>query len=247
MNSVLQPVEDLLNNQAQKILLLQTAIDLANSTVVYDHLERDTWLLAPGAAANTGATGSLAKATQGLPGVNSAWLRLEPHGPYADAYWYEKKAVDPTKKHFRYETSFLFGGSGDAAASQAIELDVQQVIAGLVFNSGLQFDFAENQIRVWNRYAKEHGLPNPWQYAGLPCPRWTPNQWISVIYESHRDDKTVFHDAITINGVRTGLKLSFPAVTLNLPDMLNCGMQLDGNQAGTAYQVYRDDVRFIVS
>ena len=241
MNTILQPVDDLLNQKDQSILLLKQEIAALNSVVVYDHLERDAWLLAPGTAANTGSTGSTVKATQGLPGISSAFLRIAPNGPYGDAYWYEKKAIDPDKKNYKYEASFLFGTAADAAASQCIEFDIQQVISGLVFNPGLQFDFAENLIRVWNRNGKA------WVSTGIPCPRWNPNQWMRVVYEAHRDDKMVYHDSVTINGVADLFNLSFPAVTLNLPDMMNVGMQLDGNKAGMAYQVYRDDVRFTVS
>jgi hypothetical protein len=248
MDPILIPVDDKLAQQAQAIVLLQHQLDALNSVVVYDHLERDTWLLAPGAAANTGATGSLATATQAPPTTSTAWLKLAPHGPYANAYWYEKKTPDAAKTKFQMEVSFMFGSAADAAASQAIELDIQQVISRTVFNAGLQFNFQSNQVRVWNRYAKEHGLPDPWRAVpGMVCPQWPAGQWMRVVFGAHRDSNSVHYDPVTVNGVTTAINLSFSSVNLPLPDMMNCAHQLDGNASGTAYQVYRDDVRFTVS
>ncbi len=247
MDPILIPVNDKLAQQSQAIILLQHQLDAINSVVVYDHLERDTWLLAPGASANTGSTGSLATATQAPPGVSSAWLRLAPHGPYANAYWYEKKTPDAAKTKYQLEVSFLFGSTADATASQAVELDIQQVINGTVYNTGLQFDFQSNQVRVWNRYAKENNLPDPWHAVpGMLCPRWPAGQWVRITFSAHRDMAGVYYDPVIVNGVTTAIGLSFPAVKLVLPDMMNCANQLDGNHAGTAYQVYRDDVRFTV-
>ncbi len=248
MDPILIPVNDKLAQQSQAIILLQHRLDAINSVVVYDHLERDTWLLAEGAAANTGSTGSLATATQAPPNWSTAWLRIEPHGQYANAYWYEKKTPDAAKTKYQLEVSFLFGATADATASQAVELDIQQVINGTVYNTGLQFDFQSNQMRVWNRYAKENNLPDPWHaIPGVLCPRWPAGQWVRIVFSSRRDATSVYYDPVTVNGNITPIGMSFPAVKLALADMMNCANQLDGNKAGTAYQVYRDDIRFTVS
>jgi hypothetical protein len=239
MNQVLQPVDDFINQQAQAILLLQHQLDAIVRPAVFDALEQSPWLLAPGTAANTGSTGSTAVATQGQPGVSCAWFKLAPNGPYADAYWYKKLGADPSKKKFKYELSFLFPTPADSNASQCVELDIQQVISGFGFNLGFQFDFAENLLRVWNRTGKA------WVSTGKPCPRWTSGQWMRIIAECHRDEANVYHDAMTMNGNRIDLGgMSFPVAKLNLPDMLNCAVQMDGNKPGTAYTVVVDAVRF---
>jgi hypothetical protein len=241
MQAILQPVDDLIRNQAQAIVLLQSAVDLQNSITIFERLESETWLLAPGTAANTGSTGSTAVATQGTPGINCAWSRLAPNGPYADAYFYLKKGPLPQKTTFKYELSLMFPLIADASASQCIELDIQQVIGGMVYNMGLQWNFQGNQLRVWNRSGKA------WVATGQPCPRWTPGKWMRAALETHRDATTVYHDALTINGTRIALGQSFPSVQLGLSDMLNVGRQMDGNQAGTAYTVCWDDMRFTAS
>lgn len=216
----------------------QARLDALANITVFDGLELTPWLLAPGTAANSGSTGSTAVATQSQPGIASASFALAPNGPYADAYWYKKFGVWPKKNTFTYELSFLFGTAGDSAASNCVELDIQQVISGLGFNLGWQFDFSENLLRVWNRSGKN------WVTTKNPCPRWPAGQWVHIVAENHRDGANVYHDAMTINGVRLPINTTFPATPLALPDMLNCAVQLDGNKAGTAYKIYVDRVKF---
>jgi hypothetical protein len=226
---------------AVKLLAAQARLDALANTTVFDGLELTPWLLAPGTAANTGSTGSTAVATQSQSGIASASFALAPNGPYANGYWYKKHGVWPKKNTFTYELSFLFGTAGDSAASNCVELDIQQVISGLGFNPGWQFDFNENLLRVWNRSGKN------WVTTKNPCPRWTAGQWVHVLAENHRDGANVYHDAMTINGVRIPINMTFPATPLALPDMLNCAVQLDSNKAGTAYKLYIDRVKFTAS
>lgn len=230
-----------------QINTLDAQIAAAGSVVVFPALETTTWLLAPGASANTGSTGSLATATQAQPSSSSAWFNIAPLGAYADAYWYKTLGANPSKTNYTYQLSFMFNTAADAAASQCVELDIQQCIGGVVYNTGWQFDFAENTIRTWNRYAKERGLPNPWVSTGLLCPRWVAGQWMHIFVENHRDASNVYSDAITINGVRTPINLSFPAPSLGLSDMLNCAVQLDSNSTATAYKLYVDNIIFTAS
>lgn len=219
------------------------------STVVFDDLELTPWLLAPGTSANSGQTGSTAVATQGLQGVTSAWFNLAPNGPYANGYWYRKLGADAKKSKYLYEIPFLFGSAADAAASNCIELDIQQVIAGRVFNTGLQFDFTENALRVWDRSSATPADTGKgdWVTTGFPCPRWTPGQWVKVALATHRDDTHVYYDSIDVNGLHVQPTMVFAAPLLGLSDMLNCAVQLDGNKTGTPYRVYRGRTRFTAS
>ncbi|HWF03279.1 MAG TPA: hypothetical protein VHA06_06305, partial [Candidatus Angelobacter sp.] len=181
-------------------------------TVVYASLENTPWLVAGGTAANSNQTGSTAVATQGQTTTTSAFLKEAPAGPYADSYFFKKFAVDPSKTKYRYDLLFMFGTAADAAASQCIELDIQQCISGKVFNVGLQIDFADNAIRVWNRSSAtpaNTGGGNWVAIPGLTCPRWTAGQWMHVVFEAHRDANQIYVDAVTINGVRTVVNMTF--------------------------------------
>lgn len=237
-----------------QITAMQSQLDSLHSVVVFDNLEFNPWLLAPGASANSGQAGSLTTATQSIPGVNCAWLATAPKGPYANAYFYQQ--LDPhhilaDRKTFTYEQGFMVPTAADANAPQAIELDIQQVISHRVVNPGFQWDFVANKMNVWNR-----SLATPantgggdWEPIGKTCPRWTPGKWMQMKFECHRDDaNTVFMDAATFDGTRMPLGISFNTPILpDKPDMLNCAIQLDGNSIGTAFRVYIDRVRFTAS
>lgn len=224
-----------------QINTLDAQIAAAGSVVVFPALETTTWLLAPGASANTGSTGSLATATQAQPSSSSAWFNIAPLGAYADAYWYKTLGANPSKTNYTYQLSFMFNTAADAAASQCVELDIQQCIGGIVYNTGVQFNFQASQLRVWNRSA------GAWVATGTSCPRWVAGQWMHIFVENHRDASNVYSDAITINGVRTPINLSFPAPNLGLSDMLNCAVQLDSNSTATAYKLYVDNIIFTAS
>lgn len=233
---------------------LQLELDAKDATIAdlqqkanqktWSDLERSMWLLAPGALANTGSAGSLADGFQVLPDTKCGSFEIRPHGPYADRYWYRELGADPFKSRYRYEASFLFGSASDSNAPQAVEMDIQQCIGGLVFNPALQFAFASNQIRIWNRSVKPQG---EWVPTGLPCTRWNFGQWQTVAIEAHRTLNTVMYDSLTINGTVTKLTQSFVAPNFGKPDMLNVGFQLDGNKDGTAFKIYPDAMNFTVS
>ena len=226
---------------------LQSQLSALQNITVFDHLEYGEWLLAGGTAANSGATGNTAVATQTQPGVQSASFSLSPNGSFANAYWFKRLGARPEKKSFKYELSILMPSPTDAAASQAVEFEWQQVISHKVFNIGWQFDFAQNVFRVWNRTLHGTGK-EPWIATPLTSPRWTAGSWANVAVEGHRDDGGVFYDTVTINGVRTVLNISFPAtLEPSQPDMLNVAFQLDGNGSSTSYRVNVDNIKFTAS
>lgn len=235
MDPILQPVDDKLAAQAQQITTLEAQLAAIQSIATFSDLECSAWLVAPGLA---GGGSNTAVPSQGQPGVQSAFIGIAPAGPYGNGYFYKKLGPLPDKTVFTFQLSLMFATAPEASASQAVELDIQQVIAGTVWNMGWQFDFADNQLRVWDRSKKN------WVSTKLPCHRWATGQWMNIVAEQHRDATSVTHDAISINGQRLSINMSFPAPTQNLADMLNCAIQLDGNKAGSAYRLYLDRVRF---
>lgn len=233
----------IINNDEKTIQSLHAQLDSA-VPIVFDHLESNPWLLAGGTAANSpGGTGT-ATATQTKPGVMSATVAIVPAAPYADKYFYQTLGVHPELVRFRQEGSFLFPMATDAAAPQAIEFDLQQVITGVVYNWGVQFDYGEGMLRVWDRDAKVKGDPNPWKEIGVKLPRMAPGVWAQCSWEFHREAGTVVYDKLTINGVVLVVApITFPAPTLGLGDMLNYGFQLDGGKAPQAFAVAQDNFR----
>lgn len=205
---------------------------IAASPMIWENLEFENWLVASGTAANTGSVGNTATSAQTLPGVASATRGIQPNGPYADKYWYLSLGPQPQLNRFKQEYSFLYPSDNDALVGQAEEKDFQQCIGGTCFNPGLQLDFAENEVRIWNRHDGAW-VPLP----GWACPRVPGGTWITTVLEFHRDAANVYYDAATVAGIRKPLNISFAAPHLGLPDMLKIGQQLDGGKVPNAYSI----------
>lgn len=201
---------------------------LQNLTV-FRGLEWQTALVAGGSVANSSGNPGVAADAQGIPASSFAFRQIIPNGQYEDKYWYWKLGADASKSSFTYTVNFMLP---DPSAPQALELDVQQVIAAVCYNVGFQFDFADNSVRIWNRSTTNHG----WIATGVSSPRWVAGSWHSVTLKTHRDSTTVYYDSMTIDGVTTSLtQFSFPAISLSNPDTINVAIQLDANSAGKAF------------
>lgn len=241
LNGQIKSAQDTIGTQATMIQALHDQLAGFTNVSAFRGQEKTPWLLAGGVLANTPGTTSTAIGVQAQPTTLNAYFENHPAAAYADKFWYKQNGADATKKNYHYEFSFLFGTDADAAAPQCLELDIQQCIGGLVFNCGLQFDFAENMVRVWNRSIKS------WVPTGTACPHWAAGTWMRGVLDCHRDSSAVHYDSLTLNGIPIPLGQAFSAPNLGLPDSLNNAVQTDGNKAGTAYRVYVDDINFIVS
>jgi hypothetical protein len=243
MDTNLAQIVSLANATDTEISILKSTLKAANSTKVFSGLELTPWKLAAGALADSDtAKGNIPIAVQSQPLIECASFAIDPKGKaWADAYWYKELGADASKTRFTYEVSFLFPTPAYSLASQAIELDIQQVISGMVYNFGFQFDFAEGIFRTWNR-GEHEAIGGGWNPTTMSLPRWSAGQWTRVAVQGHTLPGSVLYDSVTINNVKSTLNIHYPAAKLNLSDMLNCAVQLDGNASGTAYRVMVDVV-----
>jgi hypothetical protein len=212
---------------------------------IFDNLETTQWLLAPGTVANSPGVTAIAASIQSQPGVECAFFELSPLAPNANAYWYRKLGADPELSRFEYSARLLFPSDSDAEASQCIEMDSQQVIAGLVFNPAIQLDFADGKVRLWDRIKGNANDPTAWgPVADLT--RWPANSWHPIELEAQREVGGFYYQAIIVDGVRTPIYAFHAAlVDPSQPDMLNVGIQLDGNASKTQYRVMVDAVKLV--
>lgn len=213
---------------------------------IISNLERSPWKLAPGALADTDtAHGNVTQATQTQPGVECASFAIDPKGKeFANAYWYKELGADARITQLDYSVAFLFPTPHDSQACQALELDLQQVLGGTVYNFGIQLDFAEGFVRLWNR-AEHEAKREGWISIGKPIGRWAAGQWLEIELKVRRDiaKSRLVYESMHLSGEVVPLGgVAYPSVKLNLPNMLNCAVQLDGNSRGEAYRVMVDAV-----
>jgi hypothetical protein len=210
---------------------------------IFDHLEDRVWLTDTGTEADSGETGAVATGAQTQPGAASAALEIsETTGGYANKYWYLEFGLGNDGEHiFEYDASFLFPSLADAEDSQSIEIDVQQVISGKKFNPAVSFNFVENYVGLWDTTQKA------WSNVGVPCPAWSPLVWHRARVIAFRSGMSYGILSVALDGVSLALpSWELPcATTVNIPDMLNCGLQLNTNSKGSPYKVCVNRLKFI--
>jgi hypothetical protein len=231
------------------LLTLTTFPLFAYTPVVYTRVEEMTGWKTCGSCGDIGGAGALASygMIRGItfPTIDGSSSEFYISGPrYANGYWYLPHApVNTGLGYLRYEFN-LYVPLASANAPQAIEFECQQRINGWVYNFAWQADYAANQWRIFNYVLKR------WDYSGIPLQRFAPGTWHHIIAEYHNSlsAHAVYHDALTVDGVRYGVNKTHPAkYTGNWSNQFTNAVQLDLNGSGTAYKIFVDAMQITIN
>ena len=212
---------------------------------IFDRIEEKTGWKTCGACGNTGGTGTVANylMTRGLgsPSLDGSSAQFAISGtPFKNGYWYIGQQPAPSSglKYLAYEFD-LFIPSGYQNAPQAIEFECQQRLNGWIYNFAWQAEYPDNVWRVFN-YTTKH-----WESTGIKLVRFTPGVWHHIVAEFHTDASRhlVYHDALTVNGVRYPVNLVHTAKQTSGSNYFTNAFQLDLNAWGTPYKVYVDKMK----
>lgn len=233
-----QQIAALITTNTQQAATIQTL----QSTFTWRSLEYNTWRV--NSSSQVGGSGNGTASQTLATGPGTATFSIAPLPPatsstnYFDAYYTLDFAPDESKRNFRYTLAWMFPTQTDANASQCLEMEIRQSLkSGLMAVWALQMQFSGKQLRIWDQ-------SRAWFSTGTAQPRLTPGVWYAVTLEGHRDDATVFYDAITINAMRIPLGYSYPMWDNGWRPMTRVAAQLDGNGAGIPYKVKRDQTSF---
>lgn len=218
------------------------------SATVIDAVEKNAWLTC-GNCGNTGATGATATyfdtlgiATPSEDGAATEFS-LVPSGAYTNGYFYLRHTPMSTQlTALTYEFD-LYVPAGSENTPQGIEFECQQTLNGWVYNyswQALYYGTPGNQWRIF-----DYGLKR-WDSTGITLTRFTPGTWHHILAEYHNDatNHLVIHDALTVDGVRTPVNITHNAFfSGSANNTFTNAVQLDGNSAGTAFNVYVNKMR----
>lgn len=212
---------------------------------VLNEIQQATGWLTCGACGNTGGDGALATYSMvrgiGFPTLSgsSAEFKIGGTNPYANAYWYLRhQPVYKAFRYLRYEFD-LYIPAGSENAPQAIEFECQQKLGGYTYNFAWQAVYPGNRWRVFD-FTKR-----VWQDAGVALVRFTPGTWHHIVAEYHNDPvtHTVFHDALTVDGVRHILNIKHAATPGAKSTSFTNAFQLDLNGKPTPFNVFVDNMK----
>jgi hypothetical protein len=214
-------------------------------TTVLDNVEDTRTWLTCGNCANTNATGATAKASF-TPGIaspsedgTSTQFSIVPTAPYSNAYWWlEHAPVASQINALTYEFD-LYIPQGMETLSQAIEFECQQIIGGWVYNFGWQAEYGANIWRIF-----DYGLKR-WDATSVPFTPFTPGTWHHIVSEFHNNltTHTVYHDALTVDGVRYPLGIAHNAFHSGSFDKFTNAVQLDSTSKVQPYSICVDRMR----
>lgn len=211
---------------------------------VIDNLEDQSWLTC-GACGNAGGGGPIANysATPGMVSPSedgsSTQFAIAASVPFTNGYFYQiHDSVSGQLALLTYEFD-LFIPAGFENAPQAIEFECQEHLGGWIYNFAWQANYAGGAWRVYNYVTKI------WEESGISLQGFTPGTWHHVMAEFHNDATThsVFHDALTVDGVRTPVTIRHDAFQQSGNDQFSNALQLDSNNIPSPYSIFVDKMK----
>lgn len=213
-------------------------------TVIDNVQDTPTWRTC-GACGNNGGAGPVANysfatgITAPSEDRRAAQFSIAASVPFTNAYFYiQQPAIPQPLAALTYEFD-LYIPAGMETAPQAVEFECQQVLDGYVYNFSWQALYSGNVWRIF-----DYGLKR-WDSSGIPFHAFTPGTWHHIAAEYHADttNHVVWHDALTVDGVRTPVNISHNAFFSAGGMQFTNAFQLDSNSAATPYSVYVDKMR----
>ena len=159
--------------------------------------------------------------------------------PYTNAYfWQDNPVVESQFAYLAYEFD-VYIPNGMENLPQAFEFECQQRLDGWTYNFGWQANYQENTWRIFNYGTRQ------WDESGLTFQRFSPGTWHHIVAEYHNDSsaKSVFHDALTVDGVRMPVNIRHDAVNTGASNEFSNAVQLDSNLHPDPYRVYVDNMK----
>lgn len=228
------------------VMFLAVQMQASTTSVTYTRVEEMTGWQTCGACGNSGGTGSVASyaMTRGVtsPTLDGSSSRFSIGGtvPYTNGYWYLRHQAPSRGLTYLAYDFYVYVPSGSQNAPQAIEFECQQTVNAWVYNFAWQADYANNSWRIFNYVTRK------WESSGLALQRFAPGTWHHIMAEYHTNTSThtVYHDALTIDGVRHVInKVHSAKYTGNWTNQFTNAFQLDMNGSATDYHVYVDEMR----
>lgn len=217
----------------------------APGTTVRDNVEDTNNWLTCGNCGNNGATGPTATYSF-TPGISSpsedgssTQFSIAATVPFTNAYFYQELTpVNGQINAITYEFD-IYIPQGMETAPQAIEFECQQMLGGWVYNFGWQALYGQNVWRIF-----DYGLKR-WDATTISFTPFTPGTWHHILAEYHNDITAhiVYHDALTVDGVRFPVNVTHNAFNGGGRDQLTNAVQLDSNTTATPYSIYVDKMR----
>lgn len=203
-------------------------------TTTINNIERLAGWLQPGNVGNTGGGSPVPHGTYELSlgsTVTPAMAVIQPAYPYDNYYFYRTLGQFNAATQFQLAMEFMLPTAADLAASQAIEMELQQANGAFIFNMALQFTLAgPRTLKIFNYATKV------WEDTGIAF-TLLPGNWMAVAAQFARTATAMTHVGVYLNGTHYPIGKTH-AGTSSGSSYLNAAFQMDST-GGTPPPSYK--------
>lgn len=165
----------------------------------------------------------------------SGQFYLGPRGQYNNCLWPILLGSSSRVTHFTLATNYRLS---NPAHAQGIEFSSNKHVGTKWYKFSVQCSYNKGVFSVWDTAGAR------WSPTNIPCKRPALNSWDHLTVNTEISNGKAVFLSLTLNGVRHTINQSFLPVSRSSSENFGVHFQMDGNQAGNAYDAYLDELTF---
>ena len=160
---------------------------------------------------------------------------LGPKGQYNNCLWPIKLGSSTTATHFTLDTYYRLS---NPSVSQGVEFSSNKHIGTKWYKFSVQCSYNKGVFSVWDTAGAK------WSPTTIACKRPALNSWDHLTVNTQISNGKAVFLSLTLNGKTYTINKSFYPSTKSSSYSYGVHFQMDGNQAGNAYNAYVDKLTY---
>jgi hypothetical protein len=207
----------------------------SSSTLTYSNIEQMSgWYTYPDQGNPVCSSKPAIKSSPSLDGTSGQFY-LGPTGQYNNCLWPILLGSNSSVTHFQLDTHYQLS---NPSASQGVEFSSNKHIGTSWYKFSVQCSYNKGVISVWDTAGAK------WSATSIPCKRPAQGSWDHLTVNTEISGGKAVFLSLTLNGNTYTINKSFYPLTKSSSYSYGVHFQMDGNQAGTAYNAYVDQLTF---
>lgn len=210
-------------------------LTVAGAGHAFANIERMSgWYIYPDQGNPVCSSGPSLVSSPSLDGTSGKFY-LGPTGSYNNCLWPILLGSSQTATHFTLDTHYRLS---DPSLPQGVEFSSNKHIGTKWYKFSVQCSYSKGIFSVWDT-AGAH-----WSATSIPCQRPALNAWDHLTVNTEISNGKAVFLSLTFNGVTYPINQSFNPTVKSSSYSYGVHFQMDGNQAGAAYETYVDQLTY---
>jgi hypothetical protein len=212
-----------------------SSIHRSSGTLAYNNIEQMSgWYTSPDQGNPVCSSKPKIVSSPSVDGASGQFY-LGPRGQYNNCLWPILLGSSSSVTHFTLSTNYRLS---NPAYAQGIEFSSNKHVATKWYKFSVQCSYNKGVFSVWDTAGAR------WSATNIPCKRPAMNSWDHLTVNTEISNGKAVFLSLTLNGVRHTINQSFLPVGRPSSENFGVHFQMDGNQAGNAYDAYLDELAF---